>query len=67
MSLELGQAKTALVVIDMTKGVLSLASGPYPVQKVLANTVRLSELLGRRERAAEKIKEKQPASGEHLS
>jgi len=43
MSLELDQAKTALVVIDMTKGVLSLASGPYPVQEVLANTVRLAE------------------------
>ncbi len=28
MSLELDQAKTALVVIDMTKGVVSLASGP---------------------------------------
>jgi len=43
MSLELDQAKTALVVIDMTKGVVSLASGPYPVQEVLANTVRLAE------------------------
>ena len=43
MSLELDQAKMALVVIDMTKGVLSLASGPYPVQEVLANTVRLAE------------------------
>ena len=31
MSLELDQAKTTLVVIDMTKGVVSLASGPYPV------------------------------------
>jgi len=47
MSLELDQAKTALVVIDMTKGVLSLASGPYPVQEVLANTVRLAEAFRR--------------------
>jgi nicotinamidase-related amidase len=43
MSLELDPAKTALVVIDMTKGVLSLASGPYPVQEVLARTVRLAD------------------------
>ncbi len=40
-ALQLDAAKTALVVIDMTKGVLSLASGPYPVQDVLAQTVRL--------------------------
>src|SRR5438105_9471617 len=43
MSLELDPAKTALVVIDMTKGVLSLSSGPYPVQEVLARTVRLAD------------------------
>ena len=39
----LDSAKTALVVIDMTKGVLSLPTVPYPVQGVLAKTVRLAK------------------------
>ena len=46
-SFTLDPAKTALVVIDMTKGVLSLSSGPYPVQQVLAKTVRLAEAFRR--------------------
>ncbi len=36
----LDAAETALVVIDMTKGVLSLPTVPYPVQDVLAKSVR---------------------------
>ena len=43
MSLQIDRTKTALVVIDMTNGVLSLESKPHPVQEVLANTVRLVE------------------------
>jgi nicotinamidase-related amidase len=39
----LNPAKTALVVIDMTKGVLSLPSVPHPVREVLANTLRLAD------------------------
>ena len=39
----LDSAKTALVVINMTKGVLSLPTVPYPVQGVLAKTVRLAK------------------------
>ncbi len=35
--------RTALVVIDLTKGVLSLPSVPHTVQEVLANTVRLAD------------------------
>jgi nicotinamidase-related amidase len=46
-SFKLDPAKTALVVIDMTKGVLSLSSGPYPVQQVLAKTVHLAEAFRR--------------------
>jgi len=42
-SFKLDPARTALVVIDMTKGVLSLSSGPYPVQEVLTKTVRLAD------------------------
>jgi nicotinamidase-related amidase len=42
-SFTLDPARTALVVIDLTKGVLSLPSVPHPVQEVLANTVRLAE------------------------
>jgi nicotinamidase-related amidase len=41
--LVLDATRTALVVIDMTKGVLSLPSVPHPVQEVLANTVRLAD------------------------
>ena len=46
-SFKLDPAKTALVVIDMTKGVLSLSSGPYPVQQVPAKTVHLAEAFHR--------------------
>jgi nicotinamidase-related amidase len=46
-SFKLDPAKTALVVIDMTKGVVSLSSGPYPVQEVLAKTVCLAETFRR--------------------
>ena len=42
-SFTLDAARTALVVIDMTKGVLSLPSVPHPIQEVLANTARLAE------------------------
>lgn len=42
-SFTLDPVKTALVVIDLTKGVLSLPSVPHPVQQVLANTVRLAD------------------------
>jgi len=41
--LTLDPARTALVVIDMTKGVLSLPSVPHPVQEVLANTALLAD------------------------
>ncbi len=46
-SFTLDPAKTALVVIDLTKGVLSLSSEPYLVQQVLAKTVRLAEAFRR--------------------
>ncbi len=42
-SFMLDPVRTALVVIDITKGVLSLPSVPYPVQEVLANTARLAD------------------------
>ena len=42
MSLELDPAKTALVVIDMTKRVFSLESRPHPIQEVLTKTARLA-------------------------
>jgi hypothetical protein len=38
-SFALDAARTALVVIDITKGVLSLPTVPYPVQEVLANRI----------------------------
>lgn len=41
-SFTLDPVRTALVVIDLIKGVLSLPSLPHPVQQVLANTVRLA-------------------------
>lgn len=41
MSLELDPARTALIVIDMTKRVFSLESYPHPIQEMLARTVRL--------------------------
>lgn len=47
MALQLDPAKTALVVIDMTKGVLALESGPYPVRDVLAKTVQLADAFRR--------------------
>ena len=43
MSLELDPAKTALVVIDMTKRVFSLESRPHPIQEVLTKTARLAK------------------------
>jgi nicotinamidase-related amidase len=46
-TLALESGKTALVVIDMMKAVLSLDSKPYPVQDVLAKTVRLVEAFRR--------------------
>jgi len=42
-SLTLDPTWTAMIVIDLTKGVLSLPSVPHPVQEVLANTVRLAD------------------------
>src|SRR5258708_38788087 len=39
----LDPTRTALVVIDLTNGVLSLPSGPHTVQEVLANTLRLAD------------------------
>lgn len=47
MPLELDAARTALVVIDMTKGVLSLPGVPHAAQDVLANTVRLADAFRR--------------------
>jgi nicotinamidase-related amidase len=46
-SFTLDPPKTALVVIDLTKGVLSLPSVPHPVQLVLTNAVRLAEAFRR--------------------
>ena len=42
-SFALDAARTALAVIDMTKGVLSLPSVPHPIQRVLAITARLAD------------------------
>ncbi len=39
----LAPARTALVVIDMTRGVLSMPTVPHPIEEVLANTVRLAD------------------------
>jgi nicotinamidase-related amidase len=41
--LTLAPARTALVVIDMTRGVLSMPTVPHPLEEVLANTVRLAD------------------------
>ena len=41
--LTLEPARTALVVIDMTRGVLSIPIVPHPIEEVLANTVRLAD------------------------
>lgn len=41
--LTLEPARTALVVIDMTRGVLSMPTVPHPIEEVLANTVRLAD------------------------
>lgn len=35
--LTLEPAKTALVVIDMTRGVLSMPTVPHPIEEVLAH------------------------------
>jgi nicotinamidase-related amidase len=41
--LTLDPSRSALVVIDMAKGILSFPSKPYPVPDILANTVHLAE------------------------
>ena len=41
--LTLEPARTALVVIDMTRGVLSMPAVPHPLEEVLANTVCLAD------------------------
>ncbi|SRR5579875_1491692 len=45
--LTLNSTRTALVVIDMTKGVLTLPTVPHAVEEVLANTVRLANAFRR--------------------
>ena len=40
-SLEIDPQKTALVVIDMQKGIVAMQGAPYSAQDVLANTARL--------------------------
>jgi nicotinamidase-related amidase len=43
--LEIAPASTALVVIDLQKGVLGMATEPRPPAVVLANTVRIADAL----------------------
>lgn len=41
--LNLDVEKTALVVIDMQNGILSLPCAPYPAKSILAQTIRLAD------------------------
>jgi len=41
--LSIDKSKTALVVIDLQKGIVGIATEPYPASAVVANAVRLAE------------------------
>ena len=44
--LTLEPARTSLVVIDLTRGVLSIPTVPHLSEEVFANTVRLADAFG---------------------